>query len=184
MPQNSLSKNRKIENVDIVRVLLFKDSKSPYRRQAMNSPEEAASVAKKFLAGEDREVFIAMNLDMRHKVNSIHVVAIGTVEAALVEPREIFKTAILSNASRIIVAHNHPSGDSNPSDDDERMTCRLLKCGDLLGIRVEDHIIVGDDEYSHYVIREGKDKTKVIYWQKEKFEDQSGGELNGDRRSQ
>ncbi len=183
MPQNSLPKNRKIENIDVVRVLLFKDSKNLYRRQALDSPGDAASVARKFLAGEDREVFIAMNLDRRLKVNSIHVVSIGSVSATIVEPREVFKTAILSNASSIIVAHNHPSRDSSPSDDDEWMTRQLSECGDLLKIKVEDHIIVGDDEYSHCMISAGKNGTKEIRWFKETLKDQSGG-LNGDRHSQ
>lgn len=163
-----------IEDIDIVRVLVVKDSHNHYRKQPLDSPEKAISVARKFLAGEDREVFIAMNLDTSLKVNSIHVVAIGSLNTAHVQSREVFKAAILSNAFQIIVAHNHPSGNSDPSDDDEQMTCRLFQWGDFLGIKLLDHLIIGDGEYSHCVIQEGKDKTKAIYWQKEKFEDQSG----------
>jgi DNA repair protein RadC len=142
---SSLKKSR-LEDIDIVRVLLVKDPSNHYRKQPLQGSQNIVSVAKNFLAGEDREVFIAVNLDQTLKINSIHVVSIGTVNMSLVHPREVFKTAILSNASHIVLAHNHPSGNPEPSDEDIRMTSRLFQCGELLGIKVVDHIIIGDSE--------------------------------------
>ncbi len=166
----SSPKEKKLENLDIVKVMLVRDSDSHYREQPMIKPKDAVSVAKKFLAGEDREVFIIINLDHSLRVNSIHVVSIGSADMTLVHPREVFKAAILSNASRVILAHNHPSGNPEPSDDDNQITCRLFQCGDLLGIEVLDHIIIGDGRYSHCMKISGKDKKKKIVWLKDKIE--------------
>lgn len=165
-----LPNRKKLEGIYIVKVLLVKDSGSLYRKQPIKRPQSAASVAKKFLAGEDREVFITLNLDQSLKINSIHVVSVGSPGAAIVEPREVFKTAILSNARSIVLAHNHPSGNPDPSDEDKRITCRLFQCGDELGIKVEDHIIIGDGEYSHCERFTGNGKEEIL-WEKDKFKD-------------
>lgn len=152
-------------NIDIVKVMLVKDIGSPYRAKQIRRPEDPASIAKNFLAGEDREVFITLSLDHSKKINSIHVVAIGSASAAIVHPREVFKTAILSNASFIILAHNHPSGNPEPSPEDINITRQLFECGDLLRIEVLDHIIIGDDKYTTFMKLEGKN----LYWHSWKF---------------
>lgn len=162
------------ENIDIVKIMLVKDANSPYRARPILKSKQVVSIAKKFLAGEDREVFIVMNLDQSKKVNSIHVVAVGSASAAMVDAREVFKTAILSNASTIILIHNHPSGDPNPSNEDSELTCKLFGWGDFLGIKVLDHVIVGDDTYSNCVVFEGKDGKKQILWTTGNFEDNEG----------
>ena len=164
-----LVKERRLENVDIVRVLLVKDSDSNYRKLPVKRSDDAVSAANKFLAGEDREVFIVINLDRSLKINSIHVVAIGSMAAAIIHPREVFKTAILSNTSSIVLAHNHPSGNPAPSDEDKRITEQLFECGDLLGIKVEDHIIIGDDEYSHCERIAWNGKKGKIAWLTDKI---------------
>ena len=74
--------------------------------------------------------------------------SIGTVNVSLAEPREIFKHSILNNAAGIILVHNHPSGDCEPSREDRRLTKRIEKCGELLGIEMYDHVIIGDGYYS------------------------------------
>jgi len=145
-----------LHDVDIVRVMLVKDIDSPYRSKQMRRPGDPASIAKEFLAGEDREVFIAINLDHSNKINSIHIVAIGSSSAAIIEPREVFKTAILSNASFIIMAHNHPSGNPEPSPDDIKVTRQLFECGKLLNIKILDHIIVGDGKYTSVRLEGGE----------------------------
>jgi DNA repair protein RadC len=174
METKELLKKRKLENIDIVRVLLVKDSGNPYRKQLVKKSEDVVSVAKKFLAGEDREVFIAINLDNSNRINSINIVSIGSLDATIIHPREVFKTAILSNARAVIIAHNHPSGNPMPSDEDSRITCQLFQCGDLLGIKVLDHIIMGDGQYSHCMVSEGKDKKKEIMWLTDKIKDDEG----------
>lgn len=88
------------------------------------------------------EYFIAYHLDALHHVVGYHEVSHGTASASLVHPREVFKAAILSNSHSLIVAHNHPAGSTNPSDEDLQTTAQLVNAGKLLGISVVDHIIV------------------------------------------
>jgi DNA repair protein RadC len=88
------------------------------------------------------EYFVAFHLDAKHHVIGYHEVSHGTISASLVHPREVFKAALLSNAHTIIVAHNHPTGELTPSDEDLQTTEQLVKVGRLLGVSVLDHIIV------------------------------------------
>ena len=98
--------------------------------------------------GLDREKFIVLLLDAKHRVIGVNTVSIGSLTASIVHPREVFKPVIAGNAAAIILAHNHPSGDSAPSPEDVELTKRLREAGELLGIRVLDHVILG--EGSHY----------------------------------
>lgn len=93
----------------------------------------------------DRERLVRLDLDSRHRVVSEEVVAIGTLNSALMCPREVFKGAILSGAAAIILLHNHPSGSCAPSDEDERVYEVLQKAGELLGIPLLDFVIIGED---------------------------------------
>lgn len=93
------------------------------------------------------EVFILITLNTKNIVTGYFEVHRGTINTSLVHPREVFKRALLNNASNIIVAHNHPSGDPNPSKEDMQITERLKEAGNLLGINLIDHIIVGEDKY-------------------------------------
>lgn len=107
-------------------------------------PEDLAGVLRDEFRGLDRERFIALYLDARHRVRALETVSIGSLNASLVHPREVFKPAIALSAAAVIVAHNHPSGDPRPSGDDLELTGRLDKCGELLGIALLDHLVVGD----------------------------------------
>ena len=93
------------------------------------------------------EVFILITLNTKNIVTGYFEVHRGTINSSLVHPREVFKRALLNNASNIMVAHNHPSGDPNPSKEDIQITERLKEAGNLLGINLLDHIIVGEDKY-------------------------------------
>jgi DNA repair protein RadC len=95
----------------------------------------------------DREMFVVLLLDGKNQVLGFNVVSIGSLTAALVHPREVFKPAILANAAVVILIHGHPSGDPEPSPEDRALTERLEHAGELLGIRVLDHIILGDGAY-------------------------------------
>jgi len=95
----------------------------------------------------DREMFVALLLDGKNGVIGFNVVSVGSLTAALVHPREVFKPVILGNAAAVILLHNHPSGSPEPSAEDRALTERLEQAGELLGIRVLDHIIVGDGAY-------------------------------------
>jgi DNA repair protein RadC len=95
----------------------------------------------------DREQFVAVILDGRNRILGFNLVSVGTLTSALVHPREVFKPAILANAAAIVLVHNHPSGDPEPSDEDKALTQRLKQAGDLMGIRVLDHVVIGDGRY-------------------------------------
>jgi len=99
------------------------------------------------LDGLDREHFVVLALDARNRPIGANTVSIGSLSASLVHPREIFKFAILANASRIILAHNHPSGDTAPSRDDIELTRRLVDAGTLIGIEVLDHLVIGGEAF-------------------------------------
>lgn len=99
------------------------------------------------LISTDREKFICLHLNAKNRVTSWELVSIGTLNSSLVHPREVFKGAILANAASIILCHNHPSGDAEPSEDDIVLTKRLAKVGELLGISVLDHLVFTDTNY-------------------------------------
>lgn len=94
--------------------------------------------------GNDQERFVVACLDTKNAVQSVVVITVGTLDASLVHPREVFKPAIIEGSSSIILSHNHPSGDCTPSKEDRAVTTRLTEAGELLGITVLDHIIYGD----------------------------------------
>ena len=101
-----------------------------------------------FLQDETKESFCTAHLDGKNRIVCLEVVSIGTLNQSLVSPREVFKTALLSNAAAIILIHNHPTLDPTPSQEDLEVTRRLREAGDLLGIKVLDHIIIGSTYYS------------------------------------
>ncbi|WP_246062794.1 JAB domain-containing protein [Paenibacillus ehimensis] len=95
-----------------------------------------------YLSDVDREYCLLICLSIRNTITALEVVPIGTLDAALVTPREVFKSAILSNSASIILAHAHPSGDTTPSKEDVELTERVKNAGEILGIELLDHIIV------------------------------------------
>jgi DNA repair protein RadC len=118
------------------------------KREPVTGPEQAAKVARAILP-DDREGFAVLMLNARHEVTDASLVSVGSLNASIVHPREVFKAAILANAASIIVAHNHPSGDPDPSTEDLSITERLAKVGELVGITVLDHVIIGDKGRFH-----------------------------------
>src|SRR2546425_13188556 len=98
----------------------------------------------------DREMFVAVLLDGKTQVLGFNVVSVGSLTAALVHPREVFKPAILANAAALILAHNHPSGDPEPSAEDKAITERLRHAGDLMGIKILDHVVIGDGSFRSF----------------------------------
>jgi DNA repair protein RadC len=93
----------------------------------------------------DREVFVCLHLTTKNQLISWEIVSVGSLNASIVHPRELFKGALLANAASVIVVHNHPSGDPTPSGADIQLTRRLVKAGDVLGIEILDHVIFGDE---------------------------------------
>jgi len=105
----------------------------------------AADALRPCFAGLDREQFLVCCLDAKNVSIGVNIVSIGSLTLSIVHVREVFKPAILLNAAAIIAVHNHPSGDPTPSAEDRTLTTRLREAGDLLGIRLLDHLILGDD---------------------------------------
>ena len=112
----------------------------------VRGPGDVAGLLTSELGGLDREHFLALHLDSRHRVLAVETVSVGTLNASLVHPREVFRAAIALQAAAVLVAHNHPSGCPQPSADDLELTRRLARCGNLLGIELLDHLVVGDGE--------------------------------------
>lgn len=106
-----------------------------------------AATVTALLQDEPGEVFGMLCLTTKHRVIAYHEVSRGRLDSTPVHPRDVFKAALLSNSAAILICHNHPSGDPTPTLDDMDVTRRLIAAGDMLGIPVLDHIVVGDGRY-------------------------------------
>ena len=113
-------------------------------RPQIRVPAEAAPMLAQYIGEADREVFVIAMLSIRHRVLGLHTVSVGCLTSSLVHPREVFKPAILSGSAALLVCHNHPSGDAEPSAEDVALTRRLAAAGQLLGIELLDHLILGE----------------------------------------
>lgn len=134
------------KRVDIVKVCLVKESSCKYADRVIENPDQAGEVVRSVIGNPDREQFGVMCVDTKGQPTHISVVAVGDLNCTIVHPREVFKVAILSNASAIILFHNHPSGRELPSNEDKSITRRLCDAGLILGIKILDHIILGDNK--------------------------------------
>lgn len=117
-------------------------------RPSVHSPEEVCSLVMEEMCYFDREHFRVMLLDTRNHVLAVETVSIGSLNASLVHPREVFKPALTRSAAAVILLHNHPSGDPAPSGEDIEVTRRLCEAGKIIGIAVLDHIIIGDHVFT------------------------------------
>lgn len=132
--------------IPIYRVVLVREGTLTHYGQ-LRSSKDVSRLLWQYLADADREHFVVFLIDKKNKVIGFNPVSVGSLDAAIVKPPEVFKPAILANTAAIICGHNHPSGDPAPSPEDRTMTKRLVDGGKLLGIQVLDHIIVGNDGY-------------------------------------
>lgn len=124
------------------KVMLVHDESISISSKYIRSPEDAAKIITNYLKGVDREHFVGLYLNSANELISIHTISIGTLNASLVHPREVFKLALIVGAASVIVAHNHPSGNLEPSQEDIAITKQLVDAGKILGVPVHDHIIV------------------------------------------
>jgi DNA repair protein RadC len=113
-------------------------------RPAITNSSAAADLFRRYIGDVDREHFVIAMLTVRHRLIGLHTVSIGCLTSSLVHPREVMKSAIVSSAGALVLAHNHPSGDPEPSAEDIALTRRLVSCGTLLGIEILDHIVIGN----------------------------------------
>jgi DNA repair protein RadC len=130
------------ENMQCYRLRLVRERSIPYKA-GLDGPQVVYDFCRHYFKDKDREYAIVLALDVKNQIIGINVVAVGTLDAALVHPREVFKFAILANASVIIFAHNHPTGNTDPSSDDITLTHKLNEAGELLQIKLLDSIIIG-----------------------------------------
>ena len=138
------------DGVPVYKVCLVREGRVSCYNQQIRSAVDAATLLHTYLANVDREHFVVILLDQKNKVNGIHTVSIGSLTASIVHQRETFKAAILANCASIIIGHNHPSSDCQPSREDRAMTTRLVEAGKLLGISVLDSLIVATDGSGKY----------------------------------
>jgi DNA repair protein RadC len=120
---------------------------APPARLRLATPRDAAALLLPAFGSRGVEHFGVVLLDTKHRVIRTAVVAVGTLNSTVVEPRDVFREAMLGAAAAIVVFHNHPSGDPSPSPDDIALTRRLAAVGELIGIAVVDHLVLGDAKY-------------------------------------
>lgn len=137
-----MTETKMLGDLEFVRIQLIPDKKL-LREKPIRSSEDAANFVAEELALSDREVFALINMNAKGQPINACIVSIGDLCSSITHPREIFKFAFLSNAGSFISIHNHPSGDPTPSEADITTTRRLYEAGNLLGVPLLDHIIIG-----------------------------------------
>jgi DNA repair protein RadC len=121
-------------------------------KSKVNSPEDVYRRLYPGMRESRKEIFVELCLDTKNQIIKEDTVSIGSLNANIVHPREVFRTALLESAAHIIVAHNHPSGDPTPSREDAEITKKLLEAGRIIGIDLLDHVIIGDGR--HFSMKE------------------------------
>lgn len=117
-------------------------------KTVVKTPEDVIGVVGSRLRDKKKEYFLAILLDTRNQLIKVAEISVGSLDTSIVHPREVFKEAISASAAAVILAHNHPSGDAQASPDDIKLTKRLAEAGELVGIDVLDHIIIGGKKFS------------------------------------
>lgn len=135
----------------------FKDTTIKYPeyselpKKKITSPQDFFDLFNPIMKEESREVFLVAWLSSSNRVHGFEIVSSGTLCAAVVDPRAVFRSAIVTNAAHLIVAHNHPSGNLEPSNEDISLTKKLVEVGKLIEINIFDHIIFAGDAYTSFV---------------------------------
>jgi DNA repair protein RadC len=119
----------------------------PAERLQITSPRDAAHFLMPEYSARPVEQFGLLMLDTRHRVLRTSVLTVGTLDCAAVQPREVFRQALLASAAAVVMFHNHPSGDPQPSGEDVELTRRMVAAGELMGVHVIDHVVLGDGRY-------------------------------------
>lgn len=129
-----------VYHIELVRDRLIKVEPRP----SIQNSNDVVAILQDELLNADREKLVCLMLNTKNVVIAMDIVSVGSLTASVAHPREIFKSAILKNAASIILSHGHPSGDPTPSREDIQLTDRISKAGDILGIKLLDHIIIGE----------------------------------------
>lgn len=129
-------------SVPVYSCRLVRDREIPGSAPILYSPRDVARFAWALFEEADREMFAVAFLSQRNQVTGLHVVSVGGLSASIVEPRAVFKAAVLANAASLVCLHNHPSGNPEPSREDVAITKQLVEAGKLMGVPVLDHLIL------------------------------------------
>jgi len=157
--ESSISELQKIKGIGVAKALqilsiseLWKRKES-FKKQTkiIKSSKDIYNLFSDKLKGKSQEYFYIVMLNTKNKVIGIKKISLGILDASIIHPREIFKPAIKNSAARLIMVHNHPSGDPTPSEEDIVITKKLIEAGNLIGIEVMDHVIIGDSNWWSYV---------------------------------
>lgn len=143
---------KKLYKLDRVAIRMVKEPPL-YSEEPLSNPEAVIKVMRDVFKEYDREVVALVSLKSNMKPVNLNIVSLGAIDQAIVHPRELLKSAILSNAASVLIAHNHPSGDLEPSHLDISMTDRMQQVFSLMGIDIVDHVIIGDNN-NYYSFRE------------------------------
>jgi len=117
-------------------------------RFQVTEPSEVAPILQNYFRNKDREEFLIVLLDTANTVTGLSQISVGGLSSSVVEPRQIFKTAILANAAAVILAHQHPSGNPEPSREDIQITSQIAEAGEVMGIPIHDHLIITESDYT------------------------------------
>lgn len=117
------------------------------QRYTIHTPDDVATLVMESMRHLDREHFKAILLNVKNQVLALETISVGTLDSSVVHPRELFKAAIRKSSASIILLHNHPSGDPTPSREDIEITRRFYQSGEIIGISVLDHVIIGDNKF-------------------------------------
>lgn len=147
MLKTNILNNEHRKRISVVSVKLVREKSINYLPRTISKPADVVKLFSEFIVESDREQFVVCCLNTKNQPTEVSVISVGCLDSTLVHPREVFKVAILSNSAAIIIAHNHPSGNVEPSKDDKMITERLCETGKILGIKVLDHIIIGENNY-------------------------------------
>lgn len=139
-----------------VKIMVVKESENKY---TMGMPEDIKAfweneIKKASWFQDEKECFIVLIMDTSNQIKTYNLVTMGLIDRSIIHPREVFRPAIIAGATKIIVCHNHPSGQTEPSEDDIAITKKLVDAGKIIGIKLVDHIIIGNGLYSF--LRNGK----------------------------
>ena len=132
----------------VYETLIVRDEISTYFGKTRYTDPDQIFQAFKWMQFETKEIFLSCHLDGKNRIVCIDIISVGSLNQSIVHPRSTFNSALLSNAAALILVHNHPSLDPSPSREDLSITKRLCECGEILGIKVLDHIIIGETYYS------------------------------------
>jgi DNA repair protein RadC len=142
-----------MKSISVYRVSLVKDESVSFGNVRLNNSQQAQALIQNLILSKgqpDREQFVVALLNAKNEMIGLNIVSIGALSNATIHPREVLKPAILANSASMILAHNHPSNDLEPSPDDINVTNKIIRAAEIIGIQVHEHLIINMDDDRYY----------------------------------